>query len=409
MVPEKSRMKLLLVHNYYQQAGGEDVVFEAEGRLLEDHGHRVIRYTARNEDVEQLSRPRLAGKAIWNAAAYREVARLLEQERPHLIHVHNTLPLISPAIYYAARTARVPVVQTLHNYRMLCPSATLFRDGHPCEDCLRSALPIPGVRHACYRKSRAASAAVAAMLTIHRGLGTWRRTVELFIALTEFARAKFVAGGLPPQRVVVKPNFTADPGVRAAGGAYALYVGRLSEEKGYRVLLDAWRRLADRIPLRIIGDGEGSERVAAASGQHTGVQFLGRQSAAEVVAAMAGARFLVFPSIWYETFGLTIIEAYAVGIPVIASNLGVMSTLVRDRQTGLHFLPGDAEDLVRQVEWALAHPDDMNRMGRNARLEYETHYTPERNYEMLRDAYRVATRSTPQAGRLHDAPAVAHR
>jgi glycosyltransferase involved in cell wall biosynthesis len=384
-------MKLLAVHNYYQQAGGEDAVFEAETQLMEDHGHRVIRYTAHNDQVWQLSAPRLAGKTIWNAAVHHDLVRLLKQERPDIVHVHNTLPLISPSVYYAARTVGVPVVQTLHNYRLLCPSALLFRDGHLCEDCLHRAVPTPGVRHRCYRGSRSASAAVAAMLTIHRAIGTWRRDVDRFIALTEFAREKFVAGGLAPEKIMVKPNFTRDPETRAGGGTYALFVGRLSPEKGYRVLLESWPRLAARIPLVVIGDGPGTDEVACAAAQaQAGVQLLGRRSAAEVRSAMAAARFLVFPSLWYETFGLTIIEAYAVGIPVIASKLGAMSTLVQHGHTGLHFRPGDPDDLVRQVEWALAHPAEMDQMGKNARLTYEAHYTPERNYAMLMDVYKLA-------------------
>ncbi len=294
----------------------------------------------------------------------------------------------------------MPVVLTLHNYRLLCPSAVLFRDGRICEDCLHTRIPSPSVRHACYRGSRAASSAVAAMLTVHRILGTWTRAVDLFISLSEFARDKFVAGGLPAHKVTVKPNFTPDPGVRATRGSYALFVGRLSEEKGVNTLLRAWRCLGDRIPLKVIGDGPGAVEVARTAATHPGVEWLGRRSPPEVAAAMAGAKFLVFPSVWYETFGLTIIEAYAVGIPVIASNLGVMSSLVEPQRTGLHFKPGDSEDLARQVRWALSHQDQMLAMGRNARQVYEAQYTPQRNYDLLMQAYGLASSMMPRAGPL---------
>jgi glycosyltransferase involved in cell wall biosynthesis len=380
-------MKLLLVHNYYQQRGGEDVVFEAEGSLLEHYGHEVLRYTARNDDVRGLSQPHLALRALWSRTASREVARLVRDHRPDLIHVHNTLPLISPSVYYAARAARVPVVHTVHNYRLLCPSATLFREGGVCEACLGHAVPLPGVRHACYRNSRMASAAVAAMLATHRLLGTWRRTVARFIALTEFAREKLIAGGLPADKVVVKPNFTGDPGLRRTERRYALFVGRLSQEKGYQVLIEAWARLADPVPLLVVGDGPGAEFVAEAARRQPGVRFMGRQSAAEVAELMAGALFLVFPSIWYETFGLAIIEAFAAGTPVIASELGAMASLVQHGRTGLHCRAGDAGDLARQVEWAVAHPEQMRHLGRNAREAYEAHFTPSRNYEMLMEIY----------------------
>jgi glycosyltransferase involved in cell wall biosynthesis len=387
-------MKLLLVHNYYQQRGGEDVVFEAEAGLLESRGHQVLRYVARNEGLENASGWDLARRTVWNGRTHRELTALLNRERPDVIHLHNTLPLISPAAYYAARSAGVPVVQTLHNYRLLCPSATLFRAGAVCEDCLAHSLPLPAIRHGCYRGSRPASAAVAAMLAAHRLVGTWRRTVRLFIALTEFARTKFVEAGLPAERIVVKQNFTRDPGLQRTAGDYALFVGRLSPEKGVTTLLDAWRKLGSRVRLRVIGDGPEAPLVAAAAQSGQAIDFLGHQPSGVVAGAMAGARFLVFPSVWYETFGLAIIEAYAAGLPVLASDLGAMASLVTPGSTGLRFRPGDPDDLARQVAWALDHPDEMRSMGRNARREYEERYTADTNYDGLMQAYAIATRRT---------------
>jgi len=396
-------LKLLLVHNYYQQRGGEDVVFEAEARLLEEHGHRVLRYEARNDGLEALPAWTLARQSLWNGRTHREVRRLLERERPALVHVHNTVPVISPAIYYAVRGAGVPLVQTLHNYRLLCPSAVLFRAGTVCEACLHLTLAHPAVRYGCYRGSRAASAAVATTSALQHLFGTWSRCVDLFVALTGFARGKFIEGGLPPDRIVVKPNFTPDRGVERSEGDYALFVGRLSPEKGVRPLLDAWKRLGDRIRLRIMGDGPESPAVTEAVRAGAAIDYLGRQSPEAVSAAMAGAKFLVFPSIWYETFGLTIIEAYAAGLPVLASDLGAMADLVKEGVTGLRFRPGDAEHLAQQVTWALAHPEALRAMGRNARREYETYYTPERNLAMLLEVYEAALRrrAEPRGRRTH--------
>jgi glycosyltransferase involved in cell wall biosynthesis len=385
-------MKLLLVHNYYQQRGGEDVVFEAEAALLERHGHRVMRYTARNADVGARSALRLGAGAIWNGTTYREVRELLRRERPAVMHVHNTHSIISPAVYHAARAVGTPVVQTLHNYRLVCPSAILFRDGHVCETCLHRALAVPGIRHACYRGSHWASGAVAAVSAAHRVTGTWRRGVDVYIALTTFARDKFIEAGLPSRKLVVKPNFVPDPGIVVKRGEYALFVGRLSPEKGLHTLMEAWRRLGNRIPLIVIGDGPAAEQVKAAARAGIGVEWWGHRSHDDVAKAMANARFLVFPSLWYETFGLTIIEAYAVGLPVLASNLGAMATLVTHGRTGLHFRPGDADDLAAQVTWAIAHPEELRELGRNARLEYEALYTPERNHDLLLDVYRRVTR-----------------
>ena len=385
-------LKLLLVHNYYQQRGGEDVVFEAEARLLEEHGHQVIRYEARNDGLDAMPAWALARQTLWNSRTYRDVQRLVGRERPALVHVHNTLSVISPSVYYAARQAGVPLVQTLHNYRPLCPSAVLFRAGAVCEACLSRAVAHPAVRYGCYRGSRVASAAVATTSALQRLLGTWTRCVDLFIALTAFARGKFIEGGLPADRILVKPNFTPDPKVTRSDGDYALFVGRLTPEKGVRPLLDAWRRLGSRIRLRIIGDGPATAEVSEAVRAGIAIDYLGRQPPHVVSSAMAGAKFLVFPSIWYETFGLTIIEAYATGLPVLASDLGAMRDLVKDGVTGLRFRPGDAEHLAAQVEWATANPDRLQVMGRNARREYESCYTPERNLGLLLETYERALR-----------------
>ncbi len=246
---------MLLLHNRYQQPGGEDQVFAAEGNLLEAHGHQVLRYTRHNDQVTDQNPLALAGATVWNQAVYRELRTLIRRERPQVAHFHNTLPMISPAAYYAARAEGVPVVQTLHNYRLLCPNALFYRDGQVCEDCLGKAVPWPGVVHACYRESRASSGAVATMLTAHRAIGTWKKAVDMYVALTEFARQKFVQGGLPAEKIVVKPNFIEpDPGSGEGRGHYALFVGRLSQEKGVDTLLAAWEQLGEKVPLKIVGD-----------------------------------------------------------------------------------------------------------------------------------------------------------
>lgn len=316
-------MRILLVHNYYQHRSGEEVVFDAEAKLLEARGHIVTRFTRHNDAVGGMGRLALACATVWNRAAYQEIRVLLRQKRPDIVHFHNTLPLISPAAYYATRAEGVPVVQTLHNYRLVCPNALLFRDGHVCEDCMGKFVPWPGVVHACYRNSRVASGAIATMLSVHRGMRTWTRMVNVYVALSEFAREKFIRGGLPTEKVVVKPNFVdLDPGVGERKGGYALYVGRLSPEKGLDTLLAAWQRVAGKVPLKIVGDGPLADRVASAAREIGDVQWLGQQSRDKVLALMRNAFALIVPSVWYETFALVVAEAYAVGLPVIASRLG---------------------------------------------------------------------------------------
>ncbi len=381
-------MKVLLVHNHYQQPGGEDQVFREEGDLLEAHGNEVVRYRAHNDQVADMGRVALARDTLWNSAARRELEALIRRERPSIVHFHNTFPLISPAGYYAARAAGVPVVQTLHNYRLLCPNALFYRDGRPCEDCMGKAVTWPGVLHACYRGSRSASALVTTMLATHRALRTWVGMVDAYVALTEFARRKFVEGGLPAANMVVKPNFVhPDPGPGAGRGGYALFVGRLSPEKGVGTLLEAWERLGRRIPLKVVGDGPLVEQVISSAGRQPGVEYLGYRSPGEVHALMRDASMLVFPSEWYETFGRVAAEAFAAATPVVAADIGAIAELVEEGRTGLRFRPGDPTHLAAQVEWLLSHPEEHKRMRREARSEFEARYTADRNYGMLMEIY----------------------
>jgi glycosyltransferase involved in cell wall biosynthesis len=388
-------LKILLAHNKYQIPGGEEVVLEQERQLLENAGHEVITYCRSNQEIEQfnaLERLTLIGRTVWAVDTEREFSQLLTREKPDIVHVHNTFFMLSPSIYGACKAHGVPVVQTLHNFRLMCPSVTFFRDGKVCEECVEHGL-WRSVYHGCYRDSRAATASVALMLGVHRFLGTWEKSVTCYIALTDFGRQKFIAGGLPAEKIAVKPNFVhPDPGERTRRGEYGLFVGRLSREKGISTLLQAWERLPRHYALHIIGDGperDGLEVQARQLGLFA-VQFRGRLSRDETLTAMKRARFLVVPSGWYETFGMCIAEAFACGTPVICSRLGAMQELVSDGRTGLHFSCGDPSDLAEKVAWAWSHPNEMDAMGREARAEYEGKYTPERNYPMLMGIYRHA-------------------
>ena len=388
-------LKIVVVHNTYQQPGGEDVVFEQERRMLENAGHQVIPYCRSNWDVDSYHGVRLvnlAARTVWAPDSRREFLQLLQQEKPDLVHVHNTFVMISPSIYSACSEAGIPVVQTLHNYRLLCPTATFFRDGKVCEECLAGSL-WQGVRHACYRDSYSASAVVALMLASHRLRDTWKREITCFIALSEFARNKFVEGGLPAEKIFVKPNFVSpDPGARTGDGDYALFVGRLSPKKRVDTLLEAWKRLSQPIPLLILGGGPDKERLTgqAASQGLANVELKGHVPREQTLAAINQARFLIFASEWYENFPVTLVESFACSTPVICSRMGVMPEIVADGRTGIHFTPADPEDLARKVEWAWAHPKEMCTMGQEARREYEAKYTADKNYPVLLEIYKQA-------------------
>ncbi|NJN86065.1 MAG: glycosyltransferase family 4 protein [Leptolyngbyaceae cyanobacterium SL_7_1] len=377
-------MNILLVHNYYQQAGGEDQVFAAEADLLEAKGHSVHRYTVHNDAIQQKNPLAVATTTVWNREIYQELRSQIRQHQIQLAHFHNTFPLISPAAYYAAKAENIPVIQTCHNYRLLCPNALFYRAGKVCEDCLGRA-PWAGVVHRCYRGSLSASAVTAATITLHRAIGTPQQ-VDRYIALTEFSRQKFIQGGIPAAKLVVKPNFVhPDPGYQDGSGGYAIFVGRLSQEKGIDLLLTAWKQLGDRIPLKIVGDGPLATEVAAQ--QSPGVEWLGRRSLEEVYGLLGKAAFLVFPSKWYEGFPRIIVEALAVGTPIVGADIGSIHDLILPGQTGLRFTPGDAVSLVKQVQDLLEQPDRLQQMRRAARAEFEAHYTAERNYQQLMEIY----------------------
>lgn len=402
----RAPLKVLLCHTRYQQRGGEDEVFDAEARMLEEHGHAVVRYVRHNDVLTDMGKLEAAARTVWNPGTFADLRRLIRRERPDVMHVTNTFPLLSPAALYAARAEGVPVVQALHNYRLLCPSALFLRNGAVCEDCLGKAVPWPAVKHKCYRGSRAATAAVAALSVTHRAAGTWRRAVDLYFTLTEFAKRKFVAGGLPADRIAVKPNCVHPaPGPGDGRGGYAVFVARLSPEKGLDTLLAAWAKLPRPVRLKVVGDGPLAYRARAAAAADPRIEYLGRLPLPEVLDVIGGAACLVMPSVWYETFGLTIIEAYAKGTPVIASRLGAMAELVDEGRTGFLFAPGDPTDLAAAVERLLSDPDVLARMRPAARREFEAKYTAGTNYRRLIDIYERAAEVAARRRAGDDRPA----
>jgi glycosyltransferase involved in cell wall biosynthesis len=378
------------VFNRYLFRGGEEEVFESEARMLQARGVRVtpicIQTTA---PPNAFDKAKLGLQSIWSWEWHSRFTDLLSKDRPDVVHVHNSFPVLSPAIYYASRRLGIPVVQTLHNYRLLCPGALFFRDGKVCEDCLEGGL-LHGIRHGCYRGSRAQTAVVAIMLRTHRALDTWNEKVDLYIALTEFARQKFILGGLPAERVIVKSNFLdPDPGVYGGPRQGAVFAGRLSDQKGLLTLLDAWRRMSVSFPLTIIGEGPLHDDLHARKTEAglANVTLMGRISRGETVELIRRSRFLILPSMSYENFPLTLVEAFACGVPVIASRLGAMAEIVDDGRTGLLFRAGDPADLAEKASWAFGHPLEMEAMSCASRAEFLAKYTADTNFDQLMRIY----------------------
>jgi len=389
-------VRVLLLHNRYQFLGGEDSMVQAEKALLEAKGHEVTLMEASNDAIVGVrGKANAALSAIYSPASKQRVSAEIADFRPDIVHVHNFFPLLSPSVYDACGDARVPVVQTLHNYRLGCPNAMLLRDSKVCEDCLGKRMPWPGIIYGCYRGSRTQSAVVAAMLAFHQLRGTWQKRVDAYIAMTAFHKEKMVQAGLPREKIHVKPNYVFAPEKlvdKSLNGSYALFVGRLSQEKGVATLIDAYLQNNLQIPLKIVGDGPLRELLQArveATGLENAIKSLGWQDKSAVLPLMCSANFLVFPSNWYEGFPVTILEAFACGLPVLASRLGSMAEMVEDGVTGLHFEAGNSADLANKIQWAYEHPKEMICMGKNARRIYEAQYTPEANYHQLMAIYRT--------------------
>lgn len=393
-------MKILLAHNLYGSCApsGENTVFAAEKSLLEASGHEVVEYTRHSDEIRRQGAWGTLKGALstpWNPFAYAEVAKTIARERPAIMHVHNTFPLLSPAIFHSAMRSTTATVLTLHNYRTVCAAAIPMRQGKPCTECIDRQSAAPAVTYGCYRHSRLATLPLATSIALHRRLHTWAKQVDAFIALTAFQRDLLVKAGLPAGRIHIKPHFYPDPPTPASWEtreAKVLFIGRLGEEKGVRFLIEAWRQWGERAPLlEVIGDGPlRSELERSILGQGDRIRFLGQLPFAETQARLARARLLVLPSICFEGFPMVIREAFALGVPVAASRLGSMPCLVAAGRTGGFFAPGDADDLERCLKDLWAGQEALGGMAAAARTEFESKYTAEANYAMLMEIYRAA-------------------
>ncbi|MGF9644501.1 glycosyltransferase family 4 protein [Paenibacillus sp. FSL L8-0502] len=387
--------KVLIIHNFYQQSGGEDKVVEQESAMLRSRGIETEHYYVHNDSIQSrglANMAKLAVEAAWSLPEFKRIKKLLLQVKPDVVHVHNFFPVISPSVYHACERLGIPVVQTLHNYRLICPAATFMRGNKVCEKCLHGTL-LHSIRHGCYRGSQLQTIPVAAMIKFNDLIGTWQHKVSRYIALTEFARDKFAESGIPLDRIAVKPNFVHHKTMKTQydpNDRYLLFVGRISAEKGVRNLLQAWSQLEDRGGLRlvIIGDGPEKAELTAAYPQED-VRFLGKQDGDTVLDCMSRAMYVMVPSIWYEGFPMTIVESFSVGTPVLCSRLGALEEVVEDGVTGFHFQHDDLENIKTVIRCAVAY-ENYAVMRQKVSENYAARYTEEVNVKQLMAIYSEA-------------------
>ena len=397
-------MKVLLGHNFYRSLApsGEDVVFHNEQALLEKNGIEVVSYERHNDDIDVSNlqgKVKVAIEGAWSGRTYDELRQLIERHKPIIAHFHNTFPLITPSAWAACQDSGVPVVQTLHNYRFVCPGALLQRGGRPCEACLRKSL-LPALSYRCYRESLLATAAQVWMITYNRWKRSFRTLVNRYVALTAFAAGRLEAGGLPGERIEVKPNFLCQSPERGrVREPYAVFVGRLSREKGVETLIETWPKVSG-LGLQVLGDGPLRTMLAKRSAQvGLDVKFLGYRKKEDVMDIVSKAALLIIPSECYEGFPMAVLEAYACGTPVVASRIGSLAEIVLDGETGLLFEPLNAWDLAAKVNVLTADRELSSRLGRHAREEFDKKYTAETNYKILMGIYDRAIEDFRKAGK----------
>jgi glycosyltransferase involved in cell wall biosynthesis len=389
-------LKILQVHNKYRPGwGGEDTVVQLEADLLRRHGHEVHCLSVWTGELNGASVARLLAAAFgttWSFRGYSAVKKAIRRHSPDILHVHNTFPLLSPSIFWAAAREGVPAVQTLHNFRLTCANALLLRKGEPCQKCVGH-FPWPALRHRCYRHSFWQTGAVASTNVIHRWLGTFQTKVHAYIALTEFSREILVRSGLPRDRVFVKPNFNADPGAPVNSRRRTIaFAGEIARPKGMHLLLDAWSSLTPKgHQLLILGDGPDRAELERCHSGDSSVLWCGVQSREKVIEAVGSSRWLVLPSLAYENFPMSVLEALSVGTPVVVPDHGAFAAMVSDRKEGLLFSAGNTASLAAALQFALdATEDEWAQWSSNARDKYLREYTDHANCPQLMSIYRQA-------------------
>lgn len=387
-------MKILICHNYYRSSApsGEDAVAENEIELLKQKGHDVITYAKYNDDLDDSSLSKklaIAKNTVWSHSTYNELSSVIKQNSPDIVHFHSIFPQISPSAYKACYDAGVPAIHTLHNYRQICPGALLQRDEKVCELCLHGSI-FNSLRYKCYRNSLLATGALTSMIVFNRLIGTYNKYVSQYIALTEFAASRMTLGGVREDLLTIKPNFLPASPVPGDGkGNYAVYVGRLSQEKGIRTLIKAWTGI--NMKLKIIGDGPlKNELTALPENDLKNIEFLGYLDRDIILEIVSGATFQIVPSEWYEGFPMVLLEAFACGTPVIGSDIGSISEIVVDGETGLKFEPGNSDELKSAIQSLLSNQEHLQQLRISTRNAFDQKYSKDISYNILMNIYNNA-------------------
>ena len=356
--------------------------------MLRSRGEEVHDYTLDNAEIKSENLITVGLRSVWNTKEADRVKDLIRSTKPDLMKVDNFFPLLSPSIFEAAKSMGVPTALSVRNYRLICPSANLFRDGHVCTTCVGNKVALAAIQHRCYRQSYLQSAAVVASNAYAHLRGIWTKSVDRYIAVSSFVKQQLVEGGFPEEKIIVKPNFISDSGIGDGSGGYGLYVGRLTEEKGVHSLLNAWKDVPLSVSLKVIGDGPLESVVRQAAEADPRIEYVGRKSLTEVCEYLGKAAFLIFPSQWYEPFGRTIVEAYCKGTPVIAALTPPMKVMVDDGVTGLLYKSADSKSLASAVSILMADSERLNLMRVQARARYLASYTEDQNYRQLIDIFQ---------------------
>ena len=386
-------MRILFIHNKYKQYGGEDVTVELETTVLIKKGHEVKTIFFDNSPIRGLfSKIGSAFRSIYNFSSAKKISKIIQEFRPDIIHIHNLFFIASPSIIYAARKHKIPVVVTIHNYRLICASALLLRDNQVCELCTQKKFPLAGIRYKCYRNSATESALVTSITGIHKLFKTWQNKIHTYITLNEFSRSKLLHSSLnvPASMMTIKPNFVPDPGEGPTQReGFFLFAGRIVKEKGVHVLAKAFANMPEN-KIIIIGDGPEKALLQEQFRSFPNIHFEGQMEKKLVTEYMKRCKAFICPSIWYEGAPLTIIEAFATGTPVIASKLGSMEESISDGFNGLHFTAGDADDLRAKIRLLITETENNSMFYQNARQTYLAKYHTDIHYNAILKIYTTA-------------------